>query len=249
MDVYISQLLENKDLDKLINKYHCGLELIEYSISEYLDNSQAKLNEYYLDNYSHINIGIHAPFFDLIPATYDNEIRKVVMKRFQQVYDCAKVIDAKYIVYHTGFIKNTYFYETWLSNSLIFWQEFLADKDDSIKIFIENVFEDEIEHLVELVKIIDKSHFKICLDLGHANIQTKNIFEWLEKTKDYLGHLHIHNNDGNKDLHQSLLTGELDYLKILEYLNKENLDISLCLEMANEQALRESIDLIEEVIV
>lgn len=247
MDIYISQLLPNDILNEIIKEYHCGLEIIDYSIAQSLDQDQTKLNEYYKTNYQRTNLGVHGPYFDLIPATFDNEIRKVVMKRFNQAYDCALSIGAKYIVYHTGFLKNIYFYESWLNNSIIFWEEFLKDKAVDMPIYIENVFEDEIESLIKLVKHINRPNFKICLDLGHANILADDIFQWLEMTKPYLGHVHLHNNFGKQDSHNSLLTGDIDYLVILDYLKNEHNDISVCLEIGNEKALQESLNLIKGV--
>lgn len=242
MQLYISQLINEDKILEYTNKYNVGLELIDFSIAGVLDNPDKNIIHYSTSDYSNINFGVHGPFFDLIPATFDSLIKEVTLKRFNQAYKIAKKINAKYIIFHTGYLKNVYFYESWLQNSILFWNEFLKDKDDSIQIYIENVFEDEYKYLKQLVMEINKPFFNICLDLGHANIRNKYpLEEWIINLKDYIKHFHIHNNDGIDDLHNNINTGTIDYNNIFKLIKDNNIDADITLEINKEVALEESI--------
>ena len=247
MKLFISQLIDETDYLKIIAKENCGLEIIDFSIAEVLDNPSDYLKKYKSPQYQDLSLGLHGPFFDLIPATFDSLIKEVTLRRFNQVYDIAKELNAKYLVFHTGYLKDVYHYEAWLANSITFWQDFLNDKDDSIQIYIENVFEDEYYYLKELVKTINKPYFNICLDLGHANIRNSyDLKEWLYELKDYIRHLHFHNNDGRADLHQGLNNGEINYNEILNIIAELKIEASITLELANAIAITDSITLLKQ---
>ncbi|MDF9867774.1 sugar phosphate isomerase/epimerase [Bacilli bacterium PM5-3] len=243
MNLNISQLIEEDEYTKIIDKYNVGLELIDFSIADVLDNPSEHIKKYQAPLYDKVSFGIHGPFFDLIPATFDSLIKEVTLKRFNQVYKIAQGLNAEYIVFHTGYLKDVYFYESWLHNSIIFWNEFLKDKDNSIQIYIENVFEDEYQYLKDLVTTINNPIFNICLDLGHANIRSKSsLNEWIVELKDYIKHFHIHNNDGIDDKHQSILNGEIGYEKVFDLIKELDIDASISLEMSNQKDIIESIN-------
>jgi sugar phosphate isomerase/epimerase len=62
----------------------------------------------------------------------------------------------------------------------------------------------------------------VCLDVGHANI-TKNLHRFLDELGEHIVELHLHDNDGLKDLHKPPLTGTVDWNSIMLWLrNKSN---------------------------
>ncbi|MDL2211518.1 sugar phosphate isomerase/epimerase [Erysipelotrichaceae bacterium OttesenSCG-928-M19] len=245
MKVYISQLVDDNLINKLQKQYNIGVELIDFSIADNLDNPSKYLANNYYNNES--PLALHGPYFDLSPATFDSLIYQATMTRFNQVYAAAQKIKANHIIFHSGYLKNIYFYESWLTNSIIFWNDFLKDKDDSIQIYIENVFEDEYKYLLELVKIINKPYFNICLDLGHANIRSKyNLVDWLTNLAPYLKHLHLHNNNGQIDSHNGLLYGSINYDEVFNLINKLKINPTLTLEINNDKQLIESLQYLEK---
>lgn len=101
-----------------------------------------------------------------------------------------------------------------------------------IKIVLENTLPgktgDNILEILEIVKKFDSENLGICLDTGHCNI-TSNIYnycgvvECLPEIKDYLYHLHIHDNSGMEDEHLLPFKGNINWqeftsvLKEIEY--------------------------------
>lgn len=247
MEVFISQLIDEKDYLKIIDKYQVNLEIIDFSIADVLDNPQPFIENYLDAKYDEITLAIHGPYFDLIPATFDSLIREATLKRFNQTYEIAKKINAKYIIFHTGYLKNIYFYESWLANSILFWNEFLKDKDNSIQIYLENVFEDDYHAIKKLMTTINNPIFNLCVDLGHANIRNNyQLKDWIFELKDYIKHFHFHNNDGNNDQHQSIIKGTIDYQEILHLIKQLNINASCTLELSSKKAIIDSLSFIKE---
>lgn len=88
---------------------------------------------------------------------------------------------------------------------------------------IEMVYENHVcsaEVIFRVLKNFPKVNF--CLDIGHLNVaihQGKfkmDLEDFVEKVKSRLVHIHMHNNYGEKDEHNSLDKGNFDWEKILD---------------------------------
>lgn len=95
---------------------------------------------------------------------------------------------------------------------------------------IEMIYENHVcsdEVIFRVLSSFPKVNF--CLDLGHLNVAIhKGLFkisikDFLEKTKNKLVHIHAHNNFGERDEHNSINQGNLDWKFILDNLQNSNL--------------------------
>jgi len=93
-----------------------------------------------------------------------------------------------------------------------------------VKIALENTLPgktgDNINEILELVKKFNSKNLGICLDTGHCNITSSlyhhaNIVECLPEIKDYLCHLHVHDNSGKDDEHLLPYEGTIDWKEFL----------------------------------
>jgi len=130
-----------------------------------------------------------------------------------------KFFDCKYIVVH-GFKLATY-----LGSEELEWAEtekflrFLAPmaKEMGITLCVENLYNSLGNHMVEgpccdvekVVKRIDVLNEEFgadvlgfCLDTGHANLVGIDIYDFIVRLGHRLKVLHVHDNDGVRDLHQ-----------------------------------------------
>lgn len=119
----------------------------------------------------------------------------------------------------------------------------------NIPIAIENV--QNVRIFADLFENVDHPYLKFCCDIGHQNI-FDNKFNYLEKYKDKLIALHLHDNNGIRDLHTLNKYGTVDWGIIASYLkdfpdivldyelfmgyNPENLDAKAVLEETKKQA-------------
>ena len=68
------------------------------------------------------------------------------------------------MVIHANYKPGTDWYEGWIIMSKTFLEKFLKDKDDSIRICIENQFESDSELFIRLIDEINDSRVGVCLD-------------------------------------------------------------------------------------
>jgi len=160
-------------------------------------------------------LSFHAPFMDLSPGAVDPEIRKVTMNRFSRTLDFAEILKPAVIVFHSGYDRWKYAHKTdiWLEQSLKTWRPVNERAVDiGVKVAIENVFEDEPDHLVSLAGEMDSPNFGICFDTGHFNLFARpSLSEWLQAVKPYILALHIHDNNTNADEHIVPGDGTFDF--------------------------------------
>lgn len=250
--IYISQLFSDEEVFELLKDKEIGLEIIEFGIGSVLDKDDNGVDDYLSRMGGYVNdrpLSLHGPFLDLNPASYDSLVRSATMKRFNQVYSVAKQLNADRVVFHSCFYEDIYFKEAYVNNSIEFWKEFLSDKDDSVKIHIENVLEKGMEHLIEVIDGVNNKNLTICLDIGHANCYSeKTVEEWIITLGNKIGHVHLHNNYGIKDTHEGLTKGNMDVEALLHKIRKYCSNPSMTIEVNDYSEINDSIELVNKFL-
>ncbi len=242
--IYLSQIDDLDLLGQLTAKYKLGLESYVFGTAEGLDNLAATHDLFNKDlrNLADHGLSLHGPFFDLNPAAFDSLVRQATWQRFSDCYQAAQQLGADRIIFHSGFLPLIYWEESWRENSVCFWREFLADKDDSIALHLENSFETSFENLARVIDEVGHPAFSICLDLGHANVASQvPLADWIKGLGGRIGHLHLHNNWGKKDQHLALTEGSLAILELLELIRLRLPQASWTLEHQTGEAMLDSI--------
>ena len=221
----------NRVLELCINN-NLGIEIQGFYNPKLIDTEESDtlINDY---NNSLLNFkggkSLHAPFWDLNLGTKNTMIKEVTMKTFNYAYDVAKKLGCTEIVVHNGFVPNTSFYEGWVRNATAFWQEFFADKDDSIVMMIENQCEEDSEVLKMEIDSVNDPRLKVCLDIGHAYANSNmSVEDWIKTLGNRIGYLHLHNNHGKvqgrpsymNDEHLGINMGTKNISKVLSLLEE-----------------------------
>lgn len=215
--LYIATVCEQHR--EILMQHGIGVELDQLCMPENLDGEAAASACREIEALLPLASGcvLHGPFHELFPAAIDPKARALAMERFNAAANLVLKYDAKKMVVHSGYVPQVYFKEWHLDRSVEFWHEFMDDKPKGFHIVIENVMEDEPYMLAELAVRLKHPQIKVCLDAGHAACVSKvPVCEWIQVLAPYLGHLHLHNNDGKNDLHQSLTDGVIDTSRVLD---------------------------------
>ena len=98
-----------------------------------------------------------------------------------------------------------------------------------IKIALENTLPgktgDSISEIFEIVKKFNSKNLGICLDTGHCNItysfyNHNGVVDSLKEIRDYLCHLHIHDNFGKSDDHYLPFEGNINWKEFIRVLKE-----------------------------
>ena len=155
----------------------------------------------------------HAMFGEY-PET-ENELSQFI-KVQKNVLMIAGDMGIPYLVIHPLNLRRKQGKEAEIKKNLEYFTELApAAKEAGVVICLENLFTwengrvftgactDENETVFYMKELNSKfqGQFGFCLDTGHANLMRKNLREYINIIGDYIKILHIHENDGVRDLH------------------------------------------------
>ena len=184
---------------------------------------------------------VHGVFIDVNPVSGDEDIRILSQRRCHQSCELAKDLGAGNVVFHSScepFLRGAYL-DQWAGNCASFL-EMLSDRYD-LRIWIENSQDVDSGPIKELMRRITDKRVGVCLDLGHANYSRMPIECWFEELGEWIGYLHLSDNNGLYDDHLPLGRGKIDWDaadKLWQGLGRETY---LTLEVGGEDGLRESL--------
>jgi sugar phosphate isomerase/epimerase len=201
---------------------------------------------------SGIKITFHAPFMDLRPGALDNKIRCASIDRLRQVFELIPYFHPLKIVCHPSFDRLYYVScdEEWLEASKQTWLTLIAliDGKAKTKIALENVYEWEPSVLRRLFEYLDSDKICFCFDTGHFNVFARTKLKvWFDELGKYLGHLHLHDNNGGKDEHLPVGNGTFPFAELFEMLKELKAKPTITLEAHAEAHLWQSLDNIDKM--
>jgi sugar phosphate isomerase/epimerase len=169
-------------------------------------------------------ITLHAPFQDMAPGALDDEVLAATRRRFRLACRWLPVFGPAALVCHLGYEARRYRHEqeAWLSRVAATFREVAARAAaHGALVVMENVYEqgEEKDLFLEVIKRAKAPNLKVCLDVGHLLAFGDGDYEgWLTTLWPHIGLLHLHDNDGSHDHHQTLGTGKVPVPFILEFL-------------------------------
>ena len=95
-----------------------------------------------------------------------------------------------------------------------------------------------------IAESVNDPRLRLCLDVGHAGLTGPDTLpDWIECLSPWLGHVHLHNNDGVTDLHRPLGDGVLEMASLLSDLESKCSGITYTIE---NMAAADSVDWLRE---
>ncbi|MEN6374216.1 MAG: sugar phosphate isomerase/epimerase [Smithella sp.] len=201
---------------------------------------------------SGLKITFHAPFMDLRPGALDDKIRLASIDRLKQVFDLIPYFEPLKVVCHPSFDRLYYVScdEEWLEASQATWLTLidLIDGETKTKIALENVYEREPSVLRKLFERLDSDRICFCFDTGHFNVFARTELKvWLTELGQYLGHLHLHDNYGERDEHLPVGNGTFPFAEFFAALREIKASPTITLEAHAEDNLWESLSNIKKL--
>lgn len=91
----------------------------------------------------------------------------------------------------------------------------------AVRIALENLGSRNFGVIEKLFSMYGPGYLGLCYDSGHGNM-TGDGLDWLDKLKDRLISLHLHDNDGEKDEHKLPFTGTIDWEKLARLIGQSS---------------------------
>ncbi len=235
-EFYLSTIDPNAH--RLAERYGMGLEVAEFCTPWNLDRAFDETDRLVREKLACADGRIlHAPFSELFPCAVDPLVRAVAARRFRQTQRVARRYDISRIVVHAGYDPHGYYPVWFIEQSVQFWTKFLQSVPKRTIFYLENVLEPEPSMLSEILRRVDSPQLRMCLDVGHVNAYSAvSAAQWIAQCAPWIGHVHLHNNDGTRDTHDALPCGTLDIPLLLRLLREHCPRTSITLELSDAAA-------------
>lgn len=208
-------------------QHDLGLELMTFAYPKILDGDWQGYIQYYRLLLRNLRgpLSLHGPFFDMTSGSPDPRITDLTNERYHHAIRIAGELGIETVVFHANFIasiRNQPYRLGWHDKNMAFWGP-MADfaQAHGVTIAMENMWEFDPHIIADVVRDINHSHLRVCLDVGHSYLfgdPEWSFDDWLTTLQPYLIHVHLNNNNGLMDVHHGLHNGILDYPTILNKL-------------------------------
>lgn len=235
--LYVSSIGE--DCCEAAREFGLGIELAQFCTAARLDGAPPEPWELPVERClsASSRFVLHGPFNELTPAAIDPLVLDVTKKRYRQAIEKAHAMGIQKIVLHAGFLPLVYYPEWFVERSTTVWRELLCAIPDDMTVCLENVLEPEPQLLTAIMEAVHDPRLRICLDLGHANTCASALppENWLRACAPYLSHVHLHNNQSDRDLHAALFDGVMDIAGLLSLLEALSPQATCTLELTQDR--------------
>jgi sugar phosphate isomerase/epimerase len=196
-------------------------------------------------------ITLHGPFQDMAPGALDDGILAASRRRLRQAFRYLGMFRPQAVVCHLGYEARHYRWdqERWLARSSATWRELTAlAAPFGVTVMLENVYETDPALFLEVLSRVNAPNLKVCFDVGHLlAFSTGDFPAWLKTLAPVIGHLHLHDNQGDDDTHMALGTGRVPLKDTLDYLAAQGRRPSVTLEPHQEGSLEPSLAYLADI--
>ena len=239
---------------QLAEEYSVGFEINDFFAPEVLDDED-KVN-FIIKQYENVGVPegstMHGAFYDVVIFSEDEKIRAIAKQRMEQSLSIAERLHVRAVIFHTNItpmLSGEVYNQSVIDKTCSYLEELLRSHPD-VDIYMENMFDADPDILVQISKkLFDSySNFGICLDYAHASISPTPISKWIKALFPYVKHIHINDNDLQRDLHWALGDGQIDWELFGYYYAKYLSQCSLLIETTEIDRQRKSLNYLREQV-
>lgn len=241
----IPKLTNIQESCKLAEEIGAAFEYNDFFIPDVLDDPLQL--DHLIQSYKNIHRDrskdtLHGAFLDITINSSDQKIKLISRERVRQSMDIAAKLGLKAVIFHTNYLADFIqadYQKNWLDQNEDFFHEMLEEYK-GISIYMENMFDKNPILLAQLSKRMNHPSFGVCFDVGHANLSNTPIDVWFKALAPYIRHLHINDNDGMHDLHDTIGKGFINWQTFHYEINRYHLKPTVLIEITNIEKQRES---------
>ena len=139
-------------------------------------------------------------------------------KRYFEVFS---KLNVKYVTIHANWPPGTFSTKEGVKFQVETLKKLVTvAKEYNLELVYESIDteKDDIKSVSEILKKVSGLYLHI--DIGHVNLFGRKPEQFIKKFHKKLKHIHLHDNDGNRDLHIPMGTGKIDWKNLIKILKK-----------------------------
>lgn len=197
-------------------------------------------------------LGIHGPFRGIVLDASDPEVQAVATKRLLQSLQFGSLVGTTHMVIHSPFAARGNPFLGFGAGSDLAGSisNIHATLEPVIRyaetigcmLVIENIYDFNPFALLETVKSFDTKTVRLSLDVGHAQLLTRNggmpPGQWIRETAQCLEHLHLQDGDKELDRHWAPGDGTVSWYSVFEALSWLDRQPRLIVEVKNHHEVQ-----------
>ncbi len=159
------------------------------------------------------------------------ELRDTSISIIKKQLEVFTELDCEKVVVHASWPPGLFTEEEGIKFQIESLQEIAAYAGQlKVKLLFEslNTLYDTKENIQKI--LAGNSEIEFLADIGHLNVFQRDPVEHVDYFQEKIGHIHLHDNDGSKDLHLPLGAGTINFSKLIEKL-KSFYDGTITLEI------------------
>lgn len=194
-----------------------------------------------------LGVSVHASFWDINPSSHLRELRDLSLERVKRSIDACAELGGEITVVHFG--RCCIPEVEWLSRQAredysIFLKKCAAHaRRRGVRIALENPGRDPRSYpgtFEELRGLAEAEGLEIAFDVGHANLFFRRkgvrstgaqIARCIRSMRDFIAHVHLHDNRGENDDHLPPGMGEIDFRRVIAALRGVGYNGAFVLEL------------------
>ncbi|MHA1506071.1 MAG: sugar phosphate isomerase/epimerase family protein [Candidatus Asgardarchaeia archaeon] len=203
-----------------------------------------------------LRLSIHSSYYDINLSSMIPSIRKVSIEHTRACIRLAYELDSDVIVVHPGKIDPLYdksYDEVCMELMLDSVRELLNDLEEfGVTMAVENMAKNPAHRLFRLpeglkdfLEKVDSKYVKATLDVGHSNTLGIDPRKFIDTLKEQVVHIHLHDNDGSRDMHLPVGKGNIKFEEFFRRLKEIGYNRILMLEVPYLEGIIESVDVIK----
>lgn len=192
---------------------------------------------------------MHSPFSDINISSLNKAIRKESIKQVKYSIFAVNELGGKMLTFHPGRHASATYKSREKTKKILFDSlKEISDynKDYEVTISLENMPDTFIttmrvsQEVLEVLSHENTFGIKHTMDVGHLKTNNVDIDKYIHDLKNYLVHIHLHDNFGEFDNHLPLGEGNINLPKIFKVIEEIKYPGRIILEMTKAEDILKS---------
>ena len=179
-----------------------------------VDKLKKLLQKYKLDAVGHTTP--HLPI-----GSTTKSFREAAILEAKRYFEVFSKLNVKYVTIHANWPSGMFSTEEGINFQVETLRK-LVDEAKKYKLMIVyepiNTWQDDLKSVSEILRKVPNLY--LLIDIGHANLFGRKPEQFITKFHKKLKHIHLHDNDGSKDLHLPMGAGNINWENLIKIIKK-----------------------------